>query len=223
MEQKIYEEKILKLSESNFEKVELKISELEYYSGDFLTDDLMEILKQELEDNKIKEQSGLKHFFSLSYCQGDGYMFEGNFKWKNYFVSIKHSGHYYHSYCSEIYVETISGNEAKDSVQEEFKELYHSICSKMEKKGYEIIEEDEKRHLIERAIQNWATKNEIDLGNLEVWDLDYSEEEKEGYIQIAESGDTNINGVWIKDFELKIQKILEVEIKDYEKKFLMEV
>ena len=48
-------------------------------------------------DNGI-ESDNAKTFYSLSYCQGDGAMFEGSFMYQGVSIVAKQSGHYYH--CS---------------------------------------------------------------------------------------------------------------------------
>jgi hypothetical protein len=109
----------------------------------FLSDDLKYYLEELLEENKIKELNKTKLFYSLNYCQGGGAQFNGSFKWKNYFIDIKHSGFYYHSNCVNISISTLYGNDAKSEVYEEFKDLFENICSKIEKQGYAIIEQEQ--------------------------------------------------------------------------------
>ena len=109
----------------------------------FLYDDLHESLVYDLKENKIhvRDTNDLKMYYSLGYSQGDGLCFVGRFKWKNYYITIEHSSHYYHEYSTSIYITTNYGNDAKEEVYEEFKELYYSICVKLKKYGYDYIED----------------------------------------------------------------------------------
>lgn len=82
--------------------------------------------------------------YSLSNCQGDGVMFEGRFTWNGYSVSIKHSGRYYHSNSKTVDIVYNDGNgfQADDRVYEDFEKLYQKICKKLEKFGYDFIEDE---------------------------------------------------------------------------------
>lgn len=86
-----------------------------------------------LEKNNITYQEKPKLFYSLSYCQGDGAMFEGAFEWEGNEYIVKHSGHYYHENSKTIDSDT--GNE------EEFNDLYVDICRELAKVGYEYIDD----------------------------------------------------------------------------------
>lgn len=108
----------------------------------FLSDDMTEHLTEVLlPEAKIKySPENLKVYYSLSYCQGDGAMFEGVVKWRGYEVAIKQSGHYYHYNSKTFYIETRHGNEAKQSVYDQFNEIYVDICQKLARYGYDQIE-----------------------------------------------------------------------------------
>jgi hypothetical protein len=81
--------------------------------------------------------------YSLSSCQGDGLMFEGTFKWKDYGVTIKHTGRYYHSGCKNMDMENTK-EETLDYEKpfREFNDIYVKICNKLEKLGYTLIEDE---------------------------------------------------------------------------------
>ncbi len=102
---------------------------------DFLTDDLTEQLKELLKENGIIGEPKL--YYSLSYCQGDGACFAGDFKWKSNNISIIHRGNYYHSNSVEITVTDENDNELDNN---EFKVMYQKICCRIEKSGYSILE-----------------------------------------------------------------------------------
>jgi len=106
----------------------------------FLSDDLTEFIKTELENAGIQYDK-LKVLYDLGYSQGSGLCFEGNFVYKNTRIIVKQSGHYYHSnsvsfdFEDENY-ESIDENETTN----EFKGIYKDICRKAEKAGYKEIE-----------------------------------------------------------------------------------
>lgn len=124
----------------------------------FLSDDLNYQLMKLLKKYKIKYDD-LKLYYSLSYCQGDGLCFIGTFNFKGFSFTINHTGHYYHKNSTEIFIEDYSeddeltemiSNKVKDSVEQEFKEIYFKICEKLERLGYEMIEyEDSEEHIKE--------------------------------------------------------------------------
>jgi hypothetical protein len=67
-------------------------------------------------------------------------MFEGHFTWKGYNVSIKHSGHYYHSNSKTIEIIDNEYRDVCDKDQQAFETIYQDICKKLEKDGYDFIE-----------------------------------------------------------------------------------
>lgn len=109
---------------------------------------MINLLKEELDKAGIKyNEDSIDVRYSLSSCQGDGFMFEGLLYWGKYSVRIKHSGRYYHSYSKEVEMwETEkdnlnhSDNIIPESDQTEFETLYQLICKKMEQTGYDEIE-----------------------------------------------------------------------------------
>ena len=76
--------------------------EIEYqhdiYCEDCLESDMKykakELLKKYFKNNNAELKDV---YYSLSYCQGDGAMFEFDLYYYNKYVKIKHYGHYYHS------------------------------------------------------------------------------------------------------------------------------
>lgn len=160
----------------NYEELDEKAKEnvLKYFREQedfyYLEEDLKEYLKQLLEENKIKVIQDLKLFYSLSYCQGDGACFIGLFNWKGYEILIKHNSHYYHERSTDIYIYKLDkdGNEkeATEKTYDSFKELYYSICRKIEKSGYEEIEyrqsEESIKELIEMNEYTFRENGEIE-------------------------------------------------------------
>lgn len=134
--------KFNELSDEAKEKALEKQREFEGEDMPFLTEDMQDHLTEVLlPEHKIKyEKSNLRIYYSLSYSQGDGAMFEGTFKWRGYDVAVEQSGHYSHYNSKSINIETRHGNDASKKVYEEFNEIYVEICQKLEKYGYDEIE-----------------------------------------------------------------------------------
>lgn len=149
----------------------------------FLGEAMKEHLIDLLAENGIQEldKEKTRVFYSLGYSQGDGAMFEGVFEygsalekvggqWKRYQVIVKQSGHYYH-YNSKT-LEITSGddiaNEADEAVYKEFDEdFYKPICKKLEKYGYDWIEEEDSiEHFVDECEQNgWTFREDGTMEN----------------------------------------------------------
>lgn len=127
----------------------------------FLSDCMNEWLHELLEENKTKDLNDTSKpntkptpvFYSLSYSQGDGVMFEGHFEWKKYQVIIKHSGHYYHSNSKTIEITYGDDNEATEKVYAEFEKIYQSICEELETRGYNQVEYEDSLEVFEETCQ----------------------------------------------------------------------
>jgi len=133
----------------------------EHNQMEFLKEDLINLLEEKLEENKIISGADLKIYYSLSNCQGDGLGFEGFFNWKNYNIKIIHSGRYYHKYSYDIFIyefdEFNGEKDANEKVYQEFKEIYFKICDQLEKEGYKLIEFENS----EENIKDFFNSNEI--------------------------------------------------------------
>lgn len=144
----------------------------------FMSDCMNNRLHELLEENNIKDlndtsKAGTKPtpvLYSLSYSQGDGAMFEGEFIWDGLNVRIRHEGRYYHSNSKSIDITDGTGNEfqtmtAKDGVYEQFEAIYQKICKELEQYGYDFMEhEDSEEHFMEECEANeWMfnSKGEI--------------------------------------------------------------
>ena len=127
-------------------------------SYDFLSEDLEERLRELLKDNKIKVDY-LQIYYSLSYSQGDGVCFVGNFEYKDYPKFIKHIGNYNHKNSVEIDILDSESEEVmEDDICEEFKEIFDDICDQLEKIGYNYIEYvDSEENLIDMCEINEYT------------------------------------------------------------------
>lgn len=112
----------------------------------FMQSHMINLLKEELDERKIEyDMDSIDVRYSLSHSQGDGFMFEGKIVFEQYPITVKHSGHYYHSYSKTI-VFNYEGEEndrtrpIHERVEKKFEEVYQAICKKMEQIGYNEIE-----------------------------------------------------------------------------------
>jgi hypothetical protein len=128
------------LSKEAKEKAIEKWYEKEDYP--FLKEDLKESCKALLEQHKIKYDN-LDILYSLSYCQGDGFCFTGNFIYKKKHYKITHSYNYYYPESvsiDEIINEEENGLNFQDDKDNPFIKLYLKIARELEKEGYGILE-----------------------------------------------------------------------------------
>ena len=129
------------------------------YGFEWLTVDMQYKLEELLKQNGIKK-SEVKVFYSLSYCQGDGAMFEGWIQYKSWGINIKHSGRYYHHNSKTFTIESVNtGSEAPQKIYEEFNNLYVDICKELERYGYNAIE----AATTEEAIKELISSNEYEF------------------------------------------------------------
>lgn len=134
----------------------------------FLSEYLNERLHELLEENGIKDTNDTSKAgttptpvrYSLSYSQGDGAMFEGQFEWGTWHVSIKHLGRYSHSNSKEIDMYQIEDDSIypEQHTIDKFEAIYQSICKTLEEDGYSYIEyEDSEENFIEMCNTNEDT------------------------------------------------------------------
>ena len=140
------EEKTIKLYEYSDLNKKAKEKTLNWFrennNYDFLSDDLEEDLKELLRVNKISFDESLKIYYSLSYSQGDGVCFEGDFEYKDYQINIKHNGNYYHKNSVDIEITNEDGESVEEDIEKEFKDIFDDICDELEIEGYGHIEYD---------------------------------------------------------------------------------
>ena len=136
----------------------------------FLNDDLIEYLKELLEENKIIYDDSLKVYYSLCYSQGDGFCFIGDFQTKTAKFKITHNSRYCHKKSTtidliELYDKTeqrfrdildLSGEKDKEIEEElnSFTHLYYLICDNCEKLGYEEIESENQEAYIKEIFND---------------------------------------------------------------------
>ena len=122
---------------------------------DFLEDVLRGRLNDVLNENHIKIND-LTLRYSLSYNQGDGFSFIGDFVYKNNCVTIR-KGHLANFYCHSGTndIEILDKNdEENEELEKEFSELYVNICKELEKYGYEVIEDENNEETIKERIKD---------------------------------------------------------------------
>jgi hypothetical protein len=125
------------------EEVKRKLieKEIEYqheaYCEDFLENEMKyyanELLKKYFKENKAE----LKNvYYSLSYCQGDGAMFEFDLYYYNKYVQIQQYGHYYHRYSF-----TIADNyELTEKQEKQLKEKVLKMFKEFEDYGWSLVD-----------------------------------------------------------------------------------
>lgn len=121
----------------------------------FLGDDLSYKLQELLQEYNIKYDKFVLPliFYSLSYSQGDGAMFEGTVFYENYTVNIKQSGHYYHAYSKELDIYgTNTNKQAKAKVYADFNDIYIDICKQLEQYGYEVMEYEQSDEYLDEML-----------------------------------------------------------------------
>lgn len=107
----------------------------------FLQADLREYIHEELTD-KGYTHTEITPLYFLSYCQGDGLMFEGTVTDKNgNTYTIKQSGHYYHEKSTDISGIDKKGDEIDTEKFE--KQVYIPICKTVRDRGYDEIKYQE--------------------------------------------------------------------------------
>lgn len=120
---------------------------------------MINLLKEELDERGIKyNEDSIDVRYSLSYSQGDGFMFIGELEWNKYTIYIKHGGgRYYHSNSAQIEMqETENLGFHVDDDHEDFKKfdaIYQEICKVMESKGYSEIEYQNSAEYIDESIE----------------------------------------------------------------------
>lgn len=140
-----------------------------YFLSDYLNEKLHELLiENNIKDLNNTSKAGTKTtqvFYSLSYSQGDGCMFEGDFvftyKGSKYIVNVKHSGHYYHYNSKNFTIydeegeELDSMEECKEisEVEEAFNIVYKKICKDLEQIGYNFIEYEDSMEAFQQSCE----------------------------------------------------------------------
>lgn len=101
-------------------------------------------------------------FYSLSWCQGDGAMvaFTGTYKLngKDWYVTCKHAGHYYHYNSTDYTIEDDNGDDANSDTYKTIKEICVELFQALARYGYDYIEyEDDEENVAETIRANEYT------------------------------------------------------------------
>lgn len=184
-----------------------------YY--DFLEESLHEILIETIKEKGLTAEGELKISYDLSYCQGDYFHFSGILKTSLLKAQVILSGRMDYPDFSILEFKTSKGwgseydlnaKETEKALNElEFlKEVYWDICKILEKEGYNHIESQNEETILNHAFKRFLIINNIEPNSSDsIWDYDYKTESEKGYIQISDSGDTNLKGLFIKPFKIK--------------------
>jgi hypothetical protein len=212
------------LSQLDFKPVELLADNYNCEYA-FLQENLRDFILEELRKYKIStDDTDFKLYYDLGYNKGSGLMFEGIFAFKNFIINVEHEGFYYHEnsknlsvdggYFKNNYIHSGEFSQNQDNKAEEvlqqFDDLYKLICIKARDIGRQEIEEEDKDLIIRKGLEEYINLYNFN-GNIDCYDIDYITEEKEGFVKVCDSGDTNIKGVWIKDCVVTIKKIFKIQ------------
>lgn len=124
----------------------------EIHDDTMMQSHMINLLKEELDERGIKyDTDSIDVRYFLSYCQGDGLMFEGDIEWRGRTLHIKHGGHYYHKYSRTM--EYIEGEEMTEAEEGQFWAVYEAVCGKMERAGYYEIEYQNSAEYIDESME----------------------------------------------------------------------
>ena len=109
----------------------------ELYCEDWLLNDLKEKAKELLKKYFRNNYTDLKYvYYDLSYCQGDGAMFEFNLYYYNKHVQIQQYGHYYNKYSFII----ADNYELTEKQEKQLKEKILKMFGEFEKYGWSLVD-----------------------------------------------------------------------------------
>ena len=155
---KIYEFK--ELSKTVQEKVIKEFQQNNTFDAlDFLMEERLDDL---LLSSKFKANT-TQLFYSLSYCQGDGAMFEFSGTYthnkKTYNIKIKNSGRYCHEYSADFDItdenyEDLDDNKTNSKIEEKIKKEYREICKNLAHDGYSFMAEENSEESIITRIED---------------------------------------------------------------------
>lgn len=165
------------LSKDAFKKAHDKfVATNEYhFLSDFLNERLHELLEEKnITDRNDTSKPGTKPTqvrYSLSYSQGDGCMFEGEFAFEYnglaFVAVVNHSGQYTHERSTSIEIFKLDIDEDRGEIpssidytelEKYFEEtLYIPICKDLERYGYDFIEQEDS----EENYKEYCESNDI--------------------------------------------------------------
>ena len=120
------------------ELIEKEIEEQhETYCEDFLEDDMKYYAKELLKKYFKNNNATLKQvYYDLSYCQGDGAMFEFDLYYYNKHVQIQQYGHYYHRYSFIV----ADSYELTEKQENQLKEKILKMFEEFEDYGWSLVD-----------------------------------------------------------------------------------
>lgn len=197
------------LSELNFKIVDLDTKNGHddlIWLGGYLFDEL----EGKLEARGIKAEE-LEDDFAFQYSQGDFYRFTGEFKYRGEDFVISEKG-------GKIEIAPRKEAVSKKAIQKleailgEFHKVYEGICKEMEDVAYKAMQKTYGENVLRFSFGEWMSVNDMDFGEgtLDLLDMAYSTEEKEGYIKVCDRGDTHFKGLWIPDQKVKVGEWVEI-------------
>lgn len=109
----------------------------------WLHDDMTMKLEDLLKQHGITYDHTPNVYYSLSYAQGDGAMFEGTVYWKAWRIEVRQNGHYYHHNSKTFWnAESVkTGKKITDKALKRFNDVYVEICKELERFGYSVMED----------------------------------------------------------------------------------
>lgn len=122
----------------------------------YLEEYMREQLEMYLKREGIEFTGTPNVLYSLSYCQGDGAMFEGHLTYKGQDVVVEHVGRYYHKYSKQFTWPDFVGEEMEqkeEKIATAFEAVYLQICSALEKDGYAYIEAEDSDENVDENIR----------------------------------------------------------------------
>ena len=133
------------------------------FLSDRMNEELHELLQYhgivDTNDTSKPGTSPTQVLYSLSYCQGDGAMFDGGYIYtyngKKYVITVKYDGSYSNS--KSFYTHDEDGNEVDnwEEVETAFNVVYQDICEELERYGYDFMEyEDSEESIKENCKAN---------------------------------------------------------------------
>lgn len=150
-ETKVY--KFEELSKEAKEYVKQKYYENEEYP--FLCEDLTESCKALLEEAGAS-YSDIRLLYSLSYSQGDGLCFTGTIEKGGKELRLTHNYRYY--FANSVSMEFIGEQGEEVDEISELKDIYFSVCKKLEDEGYGILE----YRMTDEEFSEFADNNEYE-------------------------------------------------------------
>lgn len=190
----------------------------EYYPS--LTEYMQYRASELIQESKLLSKWDAKELaesieYSLSCSQWDwvcftdgGYMHNFTY-WKqskDFKFYISQGGRYSHQnsfevqYSSEWYRHVYFTEKEEEKMQnlaDKYTEELRSICSKLEKYWYALIEQQDEDDICQSAFERWKDINNIESSD-SLYDLSYATTEQDGYTLIATDGNTSIKWLWVK-------------------------